>query len=119
MLYIHRCQIPPTCACLHRMLPAMRGLEGNSLRGSQVDYRRKGTVQKHQRIWKFFQSRKASSIVANVGMIALLGTLVVGNSQGAQVRRVQAQPSIGCAVCATFQLTEGTNISPRVSLKWI
>jgi len=119
MLYIHRCQNPPTCVRLHRMLPAMRGLEGNSLRRSQVDYRRKGSVQKHQRIWKFFQSRKASSIVANVGMITLLGTLVVGNSQGAQVKRAQAQPSIGCAVCATFQLTAGTNIYPRVRLKWI
>src|SRR5712691_5899500 len=119
MLYIHRCQIPPTCARLHRMLPAMRGLEGNSLRGSQVDYRRKGSVQKHQRIWKFFQSRKASSIVANVGMITLLGTLVVGPGQSAQVKRARAQPSIGCTVCATSQLTEDTNIYPRVRLRWI
>src|SRR5260370_1091341 len=119
MLYIHRCQIPPTCACLHRLLPAMRGLEGNRLRGSQVDYRRIGSVQKHQRIWKFFQSRKASRIVANVGMITLLGTVVVGSGQSAQVKRARVQPSIGCTVCATSQLTEDTHSYPSVRLRWI
>ena len=73
-------------------------------------------MQKHQRIWKFFSSRKASNIVASVGMVALLGTLFVSHGQGTQVKSAQSQtqPSIDCALCATFQRTASTNIYHRV-----
>jgi hypothetical protein len=114
MLYIHRCHYSPhPCACIYCCLPPGE-LESNRLRESQVDYRRKSIVQKHQRIWKFFQSRKASNIVASVGMVALLGTLFVGHSQDTQIKRAQPQPrpAIDCAVCATFQFQLTANTSP-------
>src|ERR1700737_2287745 len=105
MLYIHRCSYSPTHACLHLLLLAVQGLAGDNLRRSQVDYRRKGTVQKHQRIWKFFSSRKASNIVASVGMVALLGTLFVGHGQETRIKsaQTQAQASIDGALSATLQ----------------
>jgi surface antigen len=73
-------------------------------------------VQKHQHIWKFFSSRKASNIVASVGMVALLGTLFVGHGQDTRIKsaQTQAQASIDCALCATFQRTASTNISRRI-----
>ena len=73
-------------------------------------------MQKHQRIWKFFSSRKASNIVASVGMVALLGTLFTGHGQSTQIKgaQTQAQPPIDCTLCATFQLTASTNIYYRV-----
>lgn len=73
-------------------------------------------MQKHQRIWKFFSSRKASNIVASVGMVALLGTLFVSHGQGAQIKSAQPQthPSIDCALCATFQRAASTDTYQRV-----
>ncbi len=119
MLYIHRCRYSPTHVCLHTLLLAVWGLAGDSLRGSQVDYRRKVTLQKHQSIWKFFSSRKASNFVVSVGMVALLGMLFVSHGQVAQVKSVQPrlQPSIDCVLCATFQRTANTNIYHQVRPK--
>ena len=99
------------------MLPALLSgvLQATACEGRKLITEGKGTVQTHQRLWKFFSSRKASQLVAGVGMVALLGTLFTGHGQDAPAKsvRAQTQPSIGCAICATFQYSASSNIRLR------
>ena len=115
MVYIHHCQFSPTPLACKPCCLLFGVWRATTCEGRKFLTKGKGTVQTHQRIWKFFSSRKASHFVTSVGMVALLGTLFVGQARDTHTKsaRVQAQPSIGCTLCATFEHTASSDIRLR------
>ncbi len=86
----------------------------------QVDFQRKGTLRKHQRVWNFFHQRKASSIVASFSIIGSLGMLFLGHALiSQQVRKVQVQPLLNCSDCVSSQLSENTGDYHQASLRFV
>src|SRR6266702_365516 len=80
---------------------------GNRLRVLQVEHQRKGILRIHQRVWKFFQSRKASNVVTGFGTVALLGVTVFAYSQ--------SMPTTTAPPTGT---TGGGNVFPYGSCTW-
>ncbi|TMD57405.1 MAG: CHAP domain-containing protein [Chloroflexi bacterium] len=109
------------------MLLAIWKHVGNRLRVLQVEHQRKGILRIHQRVWKFFQSRKASNVVTGFGTVALLGVTVFGYSQSAALGRTHAQPSSPCSPCTAYQVgdtgtvyqvSDDTGIHHQAALQW-
>jgi N-acetylmuramoyl-L-alanine amidase len=124
MVYIHRCQYSPTPRTCISCCLLLGTMEATACEGRKLITEGKGIVQTHQRIWKFISSRKASQIVAGVGMVALLGTLFTGHGQDTPAKsvHVQTHPSINCALCATFEHTASSDVpllvrSHRIAFK--
>lgn len=76
------------------------------MRVLQVIHRRKGKLQKRQRVWNFIQQRKASTFVGSLSIIALLGVFFVGNAQSAhiEVAREQALSQPDCLSCVSYKV---------------
>ena len=82
------------------------------MRVLQVIHRRKGKLQKRQRVWNFIQQRKASSFVGSLSIIALLGVFFVGNAQSAHIElaREQALSQPDCLSCVPHKVLAKSSV---------
>ena len=82
------------------------------MRVLQVIHRRKGKLQKRQRVWNFIQQRKASSVVGSLSIIALLGVFFVGNAQSAHIEgaREQALSQPDCLSCVPHKVLAKSSV---------